>query len=201
MKLYASPSSPYVQKVLVCAHELGLAERIETLPSAAHPVRRDANIRKQNPLGQVPTLLADDGTALYDSRVICEYLDHMAGGTLFGEGAVRWRNLTDAALGDGVLGGALLARYEDVARPAAMRWDDWRASQLEKARDAVARLEAEGSPFADRVDIGAITFACALSYLDFRFPDVAWRPGAPNVAAWFAKFSTRPSMQATKLSG
>src|SRR4051794_40691932 len=114
MKIYFSPASPYVRKVMVVAHELRLADRIERLPSAAGPVVRDATIRQHNPIGQVPTFFTDDGTVLYDSRVICEYLDDFGGGTFFGSGPARWRNLTDAALGDGLLGAALLARYEAV---------------------------------------------------------------------------------------
>src|SRR3954451_22246874 len=122
MKIFYSPASPYVRKVMVVAHELGLADRIERLPSAAGPVARDAAIREHNPLGQVPTFFTDDGAVLYDSRVICEYLDDLGGGSFFGSGAARWRNLTDAALGDGLLGAALLARYEAVLRPEPLRW-------------------------------------------------------------------------------
>jgi glutathione S-transferase len=200
MKLYFSPSSPYVRKVLICAHELGLAERIEKLPSAAHPIKRDATIRKSNPIGQVPTFFTDDGMVLYDSRVICEYLDDLGRGQLFGTGAARWPILTDAALGDGLLGAALLARYEDVARPEDIRWDAWRVGQIEKITDAVDRIEEAAAGYGERVDIGTITFACGLSYLDFRFPDVAWRATHPATAAWFARFSQRPSMQATTLA-
>lgn len=111
MKLFYSPTSPFVRKVMVVAHELGLADRLERLPSAAHPVNRDKSIISHNPLGQVPTLLTDDGQVLADSRVICEYLDDLAGGGLFPKaGAARWRALVDQTLGDGLLGAALLAR-------------------------------------------------------------------------------------------
>ncbi len=195
MKIYFSPASPYVRKVMVVAHELGLADRIERLPSAAGPVQRDATIRQDNPLGQVPTFFTDDGTVLYDSRVICEYLDDLGAGTFFGAGPSRWRNLTDAALGDGLLGAALLARYEAVLRPEPLRWADWSRGQLEKVTDAVDRMEA--MKLGSRLDIGTVTFACGLGYLDFRFPDLDWRAGRPNVTAWYADFAQRPSMVAT----
>jgi glutathione S-transferase len=199
MKIYFSPASPYVRKVMVVAHELGLADRIERLPSAAGPVKRDATIRQDNPLGQVPTFFTDDGTVLYDSRVICEYLDDLGAGTFFGSGPSRWRNLTDAALGDGLLGAALLARYESVLRPEPLRWAEWSRGQLEKVTDAVDRMER--MELGTRLDIGTVTFACGLGYLDFRFPDLDWRAGRPSVTAWYADFAQRPSMVATAPAG
>ena len=195
MKLFFSPASPYVRKVMVVAHELGLADRIEKLPSAAGPVLRDATIREHNPIGQVPTFLADDGIVLYDSRVICEYLDTTGGGRMFGTGAERWRNLTDAALGDGLLGAALLARYEAVLRPEPLRWADWSAGQMAKVTDAIDRMESMGKALDGRVDIGTITLACGLGYMDFRFPDYDWRPTHPIVTSWFAGFADRPAMK------
>lgn len=195
MKLFYSASSPFVRKVMIVAHELGLAEKIEKLPAAAGPVARDATIRAHNPIGQVPTFIADDGMVLYDSRVICEYLDALGHGSCFGEGAARWRNLTDAALGDGLMGAALLARYEVALRPEPLRWHDWVGGQLAKVADAVDRMEV--SDLDGRVDIGTVSFACGLGYLDFRFPDLDWRAGHPRTAAWFATFGERPSMQAT----
>jgi glutathione S-transferase len=198
MQIYFSPASPYVRKVMVVAHELGLADRIERLPSAAGPVVRDATIRRHNPIGQVPTFLTDDGTVLYDSRVICEYLDDLGGGGFFGSGDARWRTLTDAALGDGLLGAALLARYEAVLRPEPLRWDDWTRGQMEKITDALDRMEA--MDLDGRVDIATVTFACGLGYLDFRFPDVDWRSAHPRLAAWYAAFSQRPSLVATQPS-
>ena len=122
MKLYFSPTSPYVRKCLVSAHELGLVDRIQLLAANAHPVQRDATLIASNPLGKVPTLLTDDGTPLYDSRVICEYLDHLAGGSLFPRtGDARWAALTLQSLADGMLDAALLARYEQAVRPEPLR--------------------------------------------------------------------------------
>ena len=196
MKLYFSPFSPYVRKCLVSADELGLDDRIELLPSHAHPVQRSRELIATNPLGKVPTLLTDDGQALYDSRVICEYLNDLGAGSLFpAGGAARWQALTLQSLGDGVLDAALLARYEDVARPEALRWPDWRAAQLDKAHTAFAALEAEPQLLRERVDIGSITIGCAIWYLDLRFADLAWRDRYPRLAAWYADFSQRPSMR------
>ena len=198
MKIYFSPFSPYVRKCLVAGHELGLNERIELLPSNASPVLRDQEIIAKNPLGKVPTFLTDDGQVLYDSRVICEYLDNLADGTLFPRsGRARWETLTLQSLADGMLDACLLARYEDVARPEALRWADWRAAQLDKVATSLAHLETCPQQLDDRVDMGSLTVGCALWYLDLRFPEVNWRSSYPKVAQWFAIFSQRPSMQTT----
>ena len=202
MKIYYSPTSPYVRKVLVVAHELGLAERIEQLPSAAHPVNRDRGIVAHNPLGQVPTFFTDEGLMLADSRVICEYLDTLAGGGLFpAAGPARWRALTDQALGDGALAAALLSRYEAAVRPSEKQWSDWLDGQVDKIVETLAVIEKNAASFGERLDIGVITFGCLLGYLDLRFPALAWRNGRPDAAAWYARFDERPSMAATRLRG
>lgn len=198
MKLYHSSSSPFVRKVMVAAHELGLVTRIELVPSAAHPVNRDTALVAANPLGKVPALVADDGVVLYDSRVICEYLDREGGGALFpAAGALRWQVLRDQALGDGVLDAAVLARYEAAVRPEPYRWQAWSDGQGAKITSCLAVIESEADRYGERVDIGTITIGCALGYLDFRFADLGWRDAHPHAAAWFARFSARPSMRAT----
>lgn len=198
MKIYFSPFSPYVRKCLVSAHELGLDGRIELLPSAANPVTRDQALIAKNPLGKVPTFIADDGRLLYDSRVICEYLDDFAGGSLFPRsGEARWDALTLQSLGDGILDAALLARYEDVARPEALRWNEWRAGQLDKAETSLAYLDGHTGLLAGRVDIGSLTIACALWYLELRFPGFEWRGRHAPTAAWYDEFNQRPSLTAT----
>ncbi|RSE97294.1 glutathione S-transferase [Achromobacter aegrifaciens] len=198
MKIFYSPASPFVRKCMVIAHELGLADRIEKLPSAAGPVARDQPIIPTTPLGQVPTFITDDGQALYDSRVVCEYLNDLGGGSLFPSGKTRWQVLTEQSMADGMLGAALLARYETVLRPEALRWDGWVEGQLGKVRDGLALVEKNAAALAGRLDIGTITIGCALGYLDFRFPDLDWRAEHPATAAWYETFSQRPSMQATK---
>ena len=142
MQLLYAPTSPFVRKVMVVAHLTGQADQIEWLPSAAHPIRRDDRIAAHNPLAKVPTLILKDGQALYDSRVICEYLASRAGDTqLFpATGAARWQALTQQALGDGLLDAALLARYERTARPADMQWTDWYDAQLVKVEAGLAEI-------------------------------------------------------------
>jgi len=198
MKLYFSAASPFVRKCMAVAHETGLVSRIEKLPSAAHPVNRDQTIIPSNPLGQVPTLVTDDGQALYDSRVICEYLNDLGGGTLFpAAGPARWQAMADQALADGILGAALLARYEVTARPEPNRWSAWIDGQMGKVADALAQFERRAASLANRLDIGTLTLGCALGYLDFRYADYDWRSAHPGLAAWYASASQRPSLAET----
>ncbi|MGH8801602.1 MAG: glutathione S-transferase family protein, partial [Casimicrobiaceae bacterium] len=133
---------------------------------------------------------------LYDSRVICEYLDHAAGGKLFPPGsAPRWRALRDQALGDGLLDAAVLARYEAAVRPEAFRWQAWSDGQAAKIASCLGVIESDADQFGERIDIGTITIGCALGYLDLRFADLAWRSAHPRTANWFARLSERPSMR------
>jgi glutathione S-transferase len=197
MKIYFSPASPYVRKCLAVAYELGIADKIEKLPSNAHPVNRDRLIIADNPLGQVPTFFTDEGAVIYDSRVICEYLNAKANGQLFpADGKQRWEVLTQQALADGMLGACLIARYEGVARPEPFRWSDWRAAQLDKVTTGLEWMEANQQSF-QAINIGTISLACLLGYLDFRFPDYPWRDNAPQTEHWFNKMSERPSFRYT----
>jgi glutathione S-transferase len=195
MQLYYSPYSPYVRKVLVCAEELGVP--IERLDSAAHPISRDQTIVRDNPLGQVPTLLAPDGSALYDSRVICEYLNDMVGGTLFPPASAgRWDRLVEQSVADGLCAAALSMRYEQVVRPPEARFEPWVEGQHQKIVSALDKFEHWAPTFGDRVDIGVISIACSLGYLDLRFPERPWRDRL-LLAAWHERFSQRPSMRRT----
>jgi glutathione S-transferase len=199
MKLFHSQSSPYVRKCMFIAHHLGLADRIEKLPSAASPVKRDQSIVPSNPLGKVPTMILDDGTVLFDSRVICEYLDQLGKGSFFpAAGAERWRVLTEQSLADGILDAALLARYEGTLRPENLRWSDWVAGQMDKINVGLAHAEKQFDAGDERLDIGRVSLACALGYLDFRFGELGWRKQCPKLAAWYEKFSVLPAMAATK---
>ena len=199
MKMYHSPTSPFVRKCLVIAHHLGLTGKIELLPSAAHPVNRDQTIIPFNPLGQVPTLITDDGVTLFDSRVICEYFDVIGNGSFFPRGgAERWRALTDQALADGILGAALLSRYEGAVRPENLRWTDWTAGQMDKITVGLAHFEKTLQAQSKRLDIGVVALACALGYLDFRFADYGWRQRCPTLSVWYEAFAATPAMQSTK---
>jgi len=196
MKLFFSPTSPYVRKCLAVAVECRLVDRISFVVSAVHPIQRDATVIAINPLGKVPTLLTDDGQALYDSRVIAEYLNDLGGGDLFPPaGPPRWQALTLQALGDGILDAALLVRYEQVARVDGQRSEPWLAGQLDKITTSLADLETRTAELADRVDIGTLTLGCALWYLDLRFSDLGWRASHPRLAEWQAGFAQRESMK------
>ena len=195
MKILFSPFSPYVRKCLVTAHELGLIDQVQLLPSNANPVKRDQDIIPHNPLAKVPTFFADDGRVLFDSRVVCEYLNDLAGGTLFpAQGDKRWETLTLQSIGDGMLDAGLIARYEDVARPEPLRWPEWRAGQLDKFETSLTYLDGRPELLEGRVDIGTIAIGCALWYLDLRFADFDWRSRHGVVAKWYEGFGARPSM-------
>ena len=203
MKLHHSTTSPFVRKVMVSAMELGLADRIEKLPAKVSPIVRTSPVIADNPLGKLPTLIVDDGMVLYDSRVICEYLDALAGGgRIFpASGPARWQALAEQALADGMTDAALLERYETTLRPAENMWPQWRDGQHDKVVKALDRLEHVAAGFSARVDIGTIAAACALAYLDFRFPDLGWRQQRPHLAVWLTMFAARPSMTATVPQG
>ena len=199
MKLYFSPASPYVRKVLASAIELDLEHRIERVPCSVHVIRRDVNVVVHNPLGQVPTLIADDGTVLYDSRVVCEYLDTLAGGHRLFPLPMdrRYRALTEQAASDGLLDAAVLARQELTLRPADKQWEPWREAQIAKIVSALDRMQQWSPTFGDRVDIGTLTTACAIGYLEFRYADFDWRSGRGTLADWFESFARRPSIART----
>ncbi|WP_230532295.1 glutathione S-transferase [Microvirga roseola] len=199
MKLFYSPTSPFVRKVLVVAHELGLADRIARVSCAAHPVNRDQSIIAHNPLGQVPTLVLEDGRMLADSRVICEYLNDLAGGSIFPAGPRRWDALVEQTVADGLLDAALLGRYERAVRPPEKLWQEWLDGQIDKIHSALAGIERAAPDWGERVDIGTISSGCALGYLDLRFEDLGWRDRYPAARDWYARFDERPSMRETRL--
>lgn len=200
MKLFHSPSSPFVRKCLVVAIELGLEDRIERTRVSPSVANREPELEAANPLGKVPALQAEDGSWIYDSAVICEYLDALAGGRMLpAAGPARWRVLTMQALADGALDAAVLLRYEQALRPEPLRWDVWQAGQRAKIVGAVDRLEREigNVPDADTPDLGLVAVGCLLGYLDFRYPDIGWRTDRSALAAWYERFAERPAMRAT----
>ena len=199
MKLFYSPASPFVRKVLVQARERGIVDRIVCIDSTPSPIKRADAIVEQNPSGKVPTLLLDDGTPLYDSRVIAEYLDSVEGGPkMIPAGEARWKMLVAQSLADEMTDAAVLLRYETFLRPTELRWPDWIAGQKVKIESSVDALEREAQRFGASVDLGTIAVACALGHLDLRFGELGWRNGQPALAAWYEAFSTRPSMVATR---
>lgn len=198
MKLWFNPASPFARKVRIVARETGLAGRIEEVSVMVSPVKPHGDLARENPLVKIPALSTDLGT-LYDSAVICEYLDSLHGGkTLFPKsGAERWDALRLQALGDGILEAAVLMRYENAVRPQAFQWADWVTGQFGKVRGGLDALEKECARWGDRFGIGQLTAACVLGYLDFRFPDEAWRKSHSALEKWYLSVAGRPSMKAT----
>lgn len=200
MRLHTSPASPFGRKVAVVLHETGLWPKVERRDASLSPIAPDPAVVAANPLGKIPCLELEDGTALYDSRVICEYLDGLHDGPkLFpAEESARFEALRLQALADGILDAAVGVRYETFLRPESLRWPDWIAAQKQKVVRALDRLERECEAFADRIDIGTLAIACALGYLDFRFAEDRWRDGRPRLAAFEARIAERPSLRATR---
>ena len=199
MKLFFNHASPFVRKVRVVARETGLDGKIEEIETAVSPVQDNASLAKANPLKKIPALVCDDGSTLFDSPVICEYLDSLhAGRKLFpAAGPARWTALRLQATGDGILDAGILCRYEMAFRPKEFQWDGWIAGQKTKWHGGLDLLEREAAALAGEPTIGGITVACALGWLDFRYGDDNWRAARPKLAAWYEKFAARPSMQAT----
>jgi glutathione S-transferase len=194
MKLFYSPASPFVRKVMACAVFREIDGQIELIPTVAGNSPPD--LIAANPLSKVPCLITEDGVALFDSPVICEYLDTLDGAMpLFPRGGgPRWLALKHQAMGDGIMDAAVLRRGESL-RPQEAARDAVMARQKAAVDRTVAMLEAEPPHLA--VDIGAIAIGCALGYLDFRFAHEPWRPTAPKLAAWFAEFGRNPCMART----
>ncbi len=195
MKLRYSATSPYVRKVVATAIETGLDGRVDRVPT--DPWSPETDLPASNPLGKVPALELDDGTVLFDSRVICEYLDSLHDGPkLFPEGQARWVALRLAAVADGICDAAI-NRLLDTRRPENLQSADWQQRQKIAMGRACDLLEAECGSLEGPVTIGQLAVACALGYLDFRFDADQWRQGRPNLAAWFDAFSQRPSIAST----
>ena len=200
MKLHYNPASPYVRKVLVAARELGLVDRIETVPAVLSPVAPSAAVNAANPVGKIPALVLEDGTALFDSRVIVEFLDALGGNRLIPPaGPARWVALRRAAEADGMLDALILVRYERMLRPPEKQFDAWVDGQMAKALRTLDALEAEAGELGES-GLAEIGVGCALGYLDFRFGDLGWRDSHPGLARFHARFAARPSMQATQPS-
>ena len=202
MRLYFSPTSPYVRKVTVLLHETGQFEAVELVAGSGSPIDPGTAPLEANPLGKVPALERPDGPALYDSRVICRYLDARANGGagagLYPKGARHWDTLTVEATGDGILDAALLMIYEVRIRPEALRYAPWVEGQWAKVDRALDVLETRWMDHLEGpLEAGQIAVGCALGYLDFRHDARGWRNGRPRLAAWYAGFAARPSMMAT----
>jgi glutathione S-transferase len=194
VKLYYSPTSPYVRKVMVCAIIRGLDGRIDRHMS--YPHESPADLVADNPLSKVPCLITEDGLSLFGSQLICEYLDSLGEGLpLFpGHGSARWRALKFQSLGDGILDAAVPCRGEQGKPKEAAR-----DAQIARYKAAIGRAVdmLEADPPHKHIDIGSITVACALGYLDFRFASDAWRTGHPGLAAWQEGFAQNKGLPET----
>lgn len=198
MKLHYSPTSPYVRKVMVLLHETGQLEDVTLQNTSVTPISPADALLAKNPLCKVPALERADGPTLYDSRVICAYLDDRANAGLYPGNARRWDTLTLEATADGILDAALAMTYEARLRPEDMRWQPWVDGQWEKVARACAALNTRWmSHLAGPLDMGQIAVACALGYVDLRHDARGWRKGNDALAGWYAEFAARPGMLAT----
>src|SRR5450631_2609461 len=200
MILRSSPASPFGRKVRIAISLLGLADKIEVRETDLNDPAD--SIRVQYPLGKVPALIVDDGTVYYDSRVILEYLDHLAGGgrIIPREPKARFAALRLQALCDGICDASLLQIYEDRYRPADKRVQSWLDRQAEKVARGLAALEAAPPKLDPVPDVGQIALACALGYRDLRFGG-SWRKDHPRLLAWHDKFAAQvPAFAQTKIA-
>lgn len=200
MKLHWSPRSPFVRKVMVCAYETGVADKLQCVRTPVAMDRPNLTLLPDNPLSKLPTLVLDDGFALFDSSVICEYLDTQHDGDrLFpSENRERFVALQRQAFADGLLDVLLLWRQERN-KPQQQQRPEWLASFAVKSAASLDALEnAASSLRLETIQIGEIAIACVLSYYDFRLPDLRWREGRPQLSAWHEQFAKRESMRLTE---
>lgn len=199
MILRSAPTSPFGRKVKIAAGILSLSDRIAVVASDTNT---DEELKRQNPLGKIPTLVLDDGHTLFDSRVIVEYLDHLAGGgrILPHEADARFAALRLQALCDGIMEASLLQVYEARYRPEPVRHRPWLDMQAGKVARGLAALEAGTPPLDTMPNVGQIALACALGYLDLRFKG-EWRSTHPKLVAWLDRFEAQvPAYAATRVA-
>ena len=199
MILRSTAASPFARKVRIAVSVLGLADKIDVRETDLNDPAD--SIRVQNPLGKIPALILDDGEALYDSRVIVEYLDHLAGGgrIIPREAKARFEALRLQALCDGILDASLLIVYENRYRPADKHVQSWLDRQADKVTRGMAALEAAPPQLTPVPDVGQIALACLLGYRDLRFGGT-WRKDYPRLLAWHDRFAAQvPAFAATKI--
>ncbi len=198
MKLYHSHTSPYVRKVMILLHETDQLNDVEIFTSYTSPTSPMEGLAAKNPLMKLPALERTEGPTLYDSRVICAFLDGRVEAGLYGQGPRRYETMTLEATGDGILDAALSMTYETRLRPEGVRWDDWTEAQWGKIEAACRVLNTRWmAHLSGPLDMGQIAVACALAYVEFRHGSRDWRNGNDALTAWFEAFSTRDSFQAT----
>ena len=197
MQLIMAAASPFVRKVRVTVREAGLAHRVTEVPVAASPMVPDPDAVSANPLGKIPTLIREDGPAIYDSRVICRYLDDLAEAGLYPESRL-WEVLTLEATADGIMEAAVLMVYEKRFKGDEGKNGEWIEAQWGKVTRALGVIEGRWmSHLSGKLTMGQIGVGCALGYLDLRQPDRDWRAPVPALAEWYSGFAERESMTAT----
>lgn len=200
MKLMMSPASPFVRKVMVLLHETDQFGDVEMQGVAAGPGQTEAVLQAANPVGKIPALVRDEGPTLYDSRVICRFLDARAGAGLYPDG--NWDTLVLEATGDALCEAAVAMIYERRFRPEDKVHEDWIEAQWAKVSAGLDALNARWmSHLEGPMDVGHIAVGCALGYIDFRHEARNWRQGRDALAAWEARFAERASMTATTPEG
>src|SRR4051794_12596010 len=197
MKLIFSPSSPFVRKVRIAATELGLIDKIEFLPTTVAPGQPNDDYARITPLKKLPALILDNGDVILDSYVIAEYLDELAGGgrLIPASGPSRWQVKSDHSLLQGMLDSMLLCRYENIVRPAPLKWQAWADDHWNRAWTGMARFDKQADVLSRPLDIVQIGLVCVLGYADFRFPEHDWRKAYPKLAAFHEKMLERPSVK------
>jgi len=200
MKLFISAASPFARKVRLVIREAGLESKFEEILTVVSPIQPNVELARANPLMKLPTLITDDGLALFDSPVICEYVDSLnARRKLFpAAGRARWVALRQQAVADGILDAAILVRYQTALCPRELHWSQWIDGQRAKWHQALDFLDSDVGALGGEATIGSLSVATTLAWLDFRYGDDDWRASRPALAAWFAEFDTRASMQATR---
>jgi len=199
MLLFHSPTSPFVRKVMILLHEAEKVDQVTMVPGSGTPLSPNTETQSRNPLGKIPCLERAEGPALYDSRVICRYLDSLFDTGLYPQDARLWDSLTLEATGDGIMDAALSMVYERKLRSADAQDENWVESQWNKIEHSLKTLDERWvSHLAGPLCIGQISLACALGYCDFRHANRGWREIAPAVADWHAKFAKRNSYSKTE---
>ena len=199
MKLFSRPASPFVRKVRVMARDIGLVDQIDEIILAS-PEEMYAEMPKYNPLGKIPALILDDGTVLYESKVICEYLDSLHDGEKFfpSELNIRWETLLLQGLADGIGEAIITAWMNKFNRPEKFVYEPAISFQLEKVERGLLDINGQVGDFNKLGRIGPLSVACTIGYLDFRFPDLGWRDQNQELAKWYLTFCELPSMKATE---
>ncbi|MEO0486147.1 MAG: glutathione S-transferase [Pseudomonadota bacterium] len=198
MELLYSPPSPFARMALVAAHETGMIDQITVSRQQTSAYDTAADVAAANPLGKIPALTRPDGTALYDSRVICRYFDARSGAGLYPE-ARLWEVLTLEATAVGIMDCSVSMAYELRLRPEGEQSQAWVEAQWDKVARALDVVEARWmSHLYGPLDMSHIAMGCALGYLDLRHDARAWRSTRPGLAAWAQTFAARDSMGVTQ---